>query len=353
MYFLSRTNKTSLRLIFALALSGSVLSFLPFYSYFNTSFEEGTDDGVRSSYLYRESAIGTLILVMPTSMDIILDVLLLIISTITIGRSSITKKPIDPIVIVRLTLIERSLFVVGVAMQSIVILPPLNAPYLPLLYRCAGNCSALLTICPILMFLERCTMTFSYPTTLSVSLFTAIGAACQSASYCYDSKTAEAKRIFFIGSLFFIFAAVIYLMTSILCISYYIRNNILRKNLHKNSASCPNPQGGLKEIKVIDEMFENYIPAAHIISGIMFVLLNAAWNFLTIGDGAQCAQISYVLIGIATWVLLVEYRIRKNEVERGLVRLPPFFIYFIFQIFMFSVLMIFMYYFHPCTTLFW
>ena len=81
-------------------------------------------------------------------------------------------------------------------------------------------------------------------------------------------------------------------------------------------------QGGLKkEIKVVDEMYENYIPAAHIFSGIMFVILNATWNRFTKDNGTTFGQINYVLIGIATWVLVVEFRIRKNEVERGLVSL--------------------------------
>lgn len=315
-----QSDKILLRIIFTVALFGSVLSFLPLYSFYQLSFVEDSDNGIRSSYLHRESAIGTLILVMPTSMDIILDVLLLMISTISSGHSHTIKKPSDPIVIVRLTLIERSLFVVGVAMQSAVIFSPTDAPNLLLLYRCSSNCSAVLTICPILMFLERCTVTYSYPTTVSVSLFTAVGAICHSASYYYDSRSEEAKKYVFIGSVFFIFAAIIYIVTSTLCIIYYISNQKLWEGSRKFLSHGQNPQGGLKEIKIIDEMIENYIPAAHIASGIMFVLLNAAWSWYLIDNGVESARVNYAIIGIATWVLLVEYRIRNNEVERGLVR---------------------------------
>ena len=320
MLFSYPNDKILLRIIFAVALFGSVLSFLPLYSSYQLSYVEDPDNGIRSSYLHRESAIGTLILVMPTSMDIVLDVLLLMISTVRNKQSDTMKIPSDPIVIVRLTLIERSLFVVGVAMQSTVIFSSTDAPNLLLLYRCSSNCSALLTISPILMFLERCTVTYSYPTTISVLLFTAVGAVCHSASYYYDSRSGEAKKFVFIGSVFFIFAAIIYVVTSIFCMIYYISNHKLRKGPNEWRIHGANPQGGLKEIKVVDEMFENYIPAAYIASGTMFVLLNAAWSWYLIDNGVDSARVNYAIIGIATWVLLVEYRIRNNEVERGLVR---------------------------------
>ena len=92
-------------------------------------------------------------------MDIILDVLLMIANTIAAQSNKAVTKPDSPIVLVRLTGLERSLFVLGVAMQCLVAFVPMDDDYLIILYHCTSNCSTVLTLCPILMFLERCTTT--------------------------------------------------------------------------------------------------------------------------------------------------------------------------------------------------
>lgn len=307
------------RIIFAVAIIGSFLSFLPFFGFDVDYFadSDGRDDGVQNSYFYRESSIATLILIIPTSMDIILDVLLMIANTIAARKNKTVKKPDAPIVIVRLTVLERSLFVLGVAMQSLVVFVPLGADSLIILYHCTSNCSTVLMLCPILMFLERCTTTWNSYSTISVALFTAVGAALNSASYCSESGSQEAKGLYFAGSIFLIAAALIYILISSICASFYVKQKTKAKAFTRQESSS---LGGLKkEIKIVDEMYENYIPAAHIFSGIMFVILNATWNRFKADSGLIFGQINYVLIGIATWVLVVEFRIRKNEVERGLV----------------------------------
>ena len=123
--------------------------------------------------------------------------------------------------------------------------------------------------------------------------------------------------LFFAGSIFFMVAALIYMIISGLSASFYIKQ---KTKAASSTNAISRSDGGLKkEIRIVDEMYENYIPAAHIFSGIMLVILNATWNRFTTESGIIFGQINYVLIGIATWVLVVEFRIRKNEVERGLV----------------------------------
>ena len=333
------TKAVSVRIMFIIAMLGSILSFVPFYMGHIPLIVEDPEDGVRNSYEYRVSAVGTLILIVPTSMDIILDLIFIFLNHIAAKYSITLKKPTIPIIIVRLTVIERSLFVLGVAMQCVVALTPSDARNLLILYRCANNCSTVLTISPILMFLQRCTVTYSSMVTVSVALSTALGAAINSMSYCYNPNSDESRRTFFIGGAFYKIAAIIYILVCVLCISIYL-NQKSRETLHKRSGL--HPQGGLKkEIKVVDEMYENYIPAAHIFSGIMFVILNATWSEFKEDSGIDAMRINYILIGIATWVLVVEFRIRKNEVERGLVSSALFL--FMFFIFCFLALLFFMF----------
>jgi hypothetical protein len=309
----------SRQFIYFVAILGSILSFLPFFGFPELYPAEDDQLGLRNSSFYRESSISTLFLIIPTSMDILLDLSLLIAKNLTVNKVGNIKKPHAPIIIVRLTVIERSLFVVGVAMQCLVNFAPEDANYLLLLYHCASNCSTVLTICPILMFLERCTTSWTSATTMTVAVFTVIGATLNSTSYCLQRDSATAKNLYFASSIFFILASMVYVFVSSICASCYV----LQKSPMQSSIGVRaglSLQGGLKkEIKVVDEMYENYIPAAHIFSGIMFVILNATWNRFTKDNGTTFGQINYVLIGIATWVLVVEFRIRKNEVERGLV----------------------------------
>ena len=174
------------------------------------------------------------------------------------------------------------------------------------------------------MFLERCTTSWTSATTISVAVFTVAGAILNSSSYCLQSDSATSKNLRFASAIFFILACLVYVFISSICASFYIMQKAPEQSL-VGLKSGSKLRGGLKkEIKVVDEMYENYIPAAHIFSGIMFVVLNATWHRFAIDDGTTFGQINYVLIGITTWVLVVESRIRKNEVERGLVRLMIF-----------------------------
>jgi hypothetical protein len=228
-------------------------------------------------------------------MDIILDVLLMIASKIAARSNKAVKKPDVPIVLVRLTGLERALFVLGVAMQCLVAFVPMDADCLIILYHCTSNGTTVLTICPILMFLVRCTTTWNSYSTVSIAFFTAVGAALNSSSYCYESDSSEAKGLYFAGSIFFIAAALIYILISSLCASFYVKQKTRAKAFTRQESSS---LGGLKkEIKIVDEMYENYIPAAHIFSGIMFVILNATWNRFTADSGVIFGQINYVLIG--------------------------------------------------------
>lgn len=311
----------SRQFIYSVAILGSILSFLPFFGFPELYPAEDERLGLRNSFFYHKSSVSTLFLIIPTSMDILLDLSLLIAKNLTVNKIGNIKKPHAPIIIVRLTVIERFLFVVGVAMQCLVGFAPANADYLLLLYHCASNCSTVLTICPILMFLERCTTSWTSATTISVAVLTVIGAILNSCSYCLQSDSATAKNLYFASSIFFILACLVYVFVSSICASFYIMQKSPMQSLIGQKSGLKLRGGLKKEIKVVDEMYENYIPAAHIFSGIMFVVLNATWNRFTADNGTIYGQVNYVLIGIATWVLVVEFRIRKNEVERGLVRL--------------------------------
>ena len=135
MLLYSLSKGFSRQFIYSAAILGSILSFLPFFGFPELYPVEDQQLGLRNSFFYRESSVSTLFLIIPTSINIILDLSLSLAKNLTVNKAGNVKKPHAPFVIVRLTVIERSLFVVGVAKQCLVSFAPVDADYLLLLYH--------------------------------------------------------------------------------------------------------------------------------------------------------------------------------------------------------------------------
>jgi hypothetical protein len=230
-------------------------------------------------------------------------------------------------VVIRLTDIERLLFIIGIAIQSTVGFLPqrTNVVLLSLVHECTNNMSVILTVGPVLAFLSRCTSTFTPLRSLIILSTVALGLCIISISFFIRWNHHHWTNLLFTGSLVVTIAWAIYI---IICIYKYCCEKMiwdrqlwlvrLRKPFGKAPPTAKN-EG--QTVDTDSELYTNYIPALHMIASITIACANAAVSYNP--DHSQVGTYekqSYLVLLAEITVLVIELRIRKNEIARGLVR---------------------------------
>ena len=242
------------------------------------------------------------------------------------------QRAVPESVVIRLTDTERLLFIVGVAVQSTVGFVPhdSNLATLDLIYRCTSNVSVILTLSPILTFLTRCTTTFTPVRSLIVLITISVGLSIISASNFFPPNVYAISRPYFIGSLMVTVSWTIYCVLILMSAFSYCRDKLMSKLSRQECfMSLLNPFrrskfSTKKEDQSIDtdrELYTNYIPALHMIASVTIACANAAVSYSPNDDlSAIYLNKRYMVLLAEITVLVIELRIRKNEIARGLVR---------------------------------
>ena len=233
-------------------------------------------------------------------------------------------------VVIRLTDIERLLFIIGIAIQSTVGFLPqrTNVVVLSLVHECTNNTSVVLTVGPILAFLSRCTSTFTPLRSLIILSTVALGLCIISISFFIRWNNQQWTNLLFTGSLVITTAWAIYIILILICVYKYCREKMiwdrqvwlmrLRKPF---GSSPPTAKNGDQMVDTDSELYTNYIPALHMIASITIACANAAVSYNP--DHSEVGSYekqSYLVLLAEITVLVIELRIRKNEIARGLVR---------------------------------
>ena len=237
-----------------------------------------------------------------------------------------TMNYVDSTVVFRLTDFERLLFIIGVVIPSVILFFPssMDISMISIVNSCTNNCSVLLTVVPIVTFLQRCTTTFTNSRTSVLIITLVIGLVFYTVSYYFEEGSHINITTAMIGNIFVTIPALLFLLVVSLCIISYCRQKMLTTSIKSAvlwltnsnlSATTFNPD------EVDDtEIYTNYIPALHMLS----ITIIAAANFyvkLSKIDHLAAAydHRTYITLIAEILVLVLELRIRKNEVARGLV----------------------------------
>jgi hypothetical protein len=287
----------------------------------------------RSNYVYRDpSILASFFIVLIPLCDLLLDYpsrIALLINPVKVNQRAVTVTS----VVIRLTDTERLLFIVGVAVQSSVGFVPAenDTATLDLIYRCTNNVSVLLTLSPILTFLTRCTTTFTPARSLFVFTSIAAGLSMISISNFFPPSVYTLARLHFIGSLVVTISWTVYCGLILMSAFSYLREKLSTKLNRQDSLmrflklfgkSLPNTKNGDQMVDSDSELYTNYIPALHMLASITIACANAAVSYSPNNNlSAIYLNKRYMVLLAEITVLVIELRIRKNEIARGLVRL--------------------------------
>lgn len=313
-----------------LLILGAIFCFTPLislkkhenYALIDSYLDRVVSDVNRDSPIF----LISLSIVLIPFVDLVLDFI-----TLFYGQESSLKKRVKSSGVIRLTDVERLMFVLGVAIQSTVyfLSRKTDNHTVNLVIHCVGNANALLILGPIVIFLGRCTETFSQNRTTFTIIFPVIGVAVRSVSYFYRSDSEKFSRINIAGTTFILCGAALYGYCILLCCQKYYQQKLgsrADRELWLNSIFEPHQPKSIEDADYStgydNELYANYVPALHIISSVV-ICLSTSIRGLSSSSEVNLVWVNpdYVIICAEIMVLVIELRIRKNEITRGLVRI--------------------------------
>lgn len=231
--------------------------------------------------------------------------------------------------IFRLNDIERLLFIIGVAIQSSVWFCPLNTDIstLALVYDTTTNASVLLVLGPILTYLQRSTTTFTTFWASVLAISTTFGFTLFTAGGLFQYECSGRRALVFLGWGVEGLSMFVYFSLIGTCAVKYLHLN-LRTSLKReaffalliNLFRRPGIECEQRNENIY-EVYSNYIPALHMLASAVFII---AYFCIKLLDGYDHTIVyesgTYILIASEVLILVIELRIRKNEVARALVR---------------------------------
>jgi signal transduction histidine kinase len=309
------------------------------YDSFDDESSSNITNSLLTSQFYRESlTAGLFIVVIPTAdLCVELSQNLFVLLTTRNSEDRVFSK------VVRLTNLERILFITGVIIRSAAILVPVHDKILQLVFDCTNNSSTILMTCPVMVFFGRCTTTWTPSLTIFTISLTVVSNILETSSFFFEPQTIMCTNLLTSSQILVILAVVMVFSLTFLCLYKFVRIKIgprLRESCATSKRTFPiddaaeskNDTEAVKNIEsdkkplpvvVIDELYENYVPGAHMFIAVvvastyvMSTILRKAYPSLTSTIGGY--ENVVVLISAVT-VLIVEYRIRGNEITRGLV----------------------------------
>lgn len=324
-----------------ITIFGSVACLAPLVSIPNTAsydaFDDESDTSITKALLmskfYRETlSAGLYIVVIPTA-----DLIFELFQNLWAGLRA--RNPEDRVVsrVIRLTNFERFLFILGVVVRSASILVPVHNRIIQLVFDCTNNSSTILITCPVMVFFARCTSTWTPSLTMVTISLTVISNMMEVCSFFYTPDSSICINLLFASQLLVFIAIFLVFALTLTCLYKYTKTKLgrhfqcptrckygIKSSMMSSQAAVAKPTPKKDDARIIDELYENYVPGVHMSIGIMVSL---AYLIAAIARKAYPSMTPEIggyenvwILVCAIFVLIVEYRIRGNEVTRGLVR---------------------------------
>jgi signal transduction histidine kinase len=217
-------------------------------------------------------------------------------------------------------------FIVGMIFQSaIYFLAPyeFDVPATGIILYCTRGAAQILLKAPTLLYLERCTTTFTPLIITSIFATGVTGVILKTIQILFQTDV----RYQLIVSMLLGFEIVVFLLTVMTSIIlYFLEKYVTRSNRRYCNNSyvnsiydylIPIKSNNTEDKDKVDLMYTHYIPGMHMFAWVIIGVTSAAWVLGLISFEVEnyCTLIGQVIF------LVIELRIRKNEVGRGLIAL--------------------------------
>lgn len=298
------------------------------------AFQRVTDNLLQRS----PSLMASFFVVLIPAADLLLDLPHRILSSIgPMTREPQLKKPATRSAVFRLNEIERIIFMAGIGVQSCVWFMSLseNMTTLGIVYFTTCNSSILLILGPILSYLQRCTTTFTSLRVTVIVLIAVVGLMTLTISNFFRSDGRKYQVMNYVGMLILTVAGLTFGSLIATCAFKFCRSKLkissdrsifLASTTRSSGTESLLKARKCKEIDDDTELYTNYIPGLHMTASLIVII-----SYLYVGlmptqyITSAYERKNYIVIVAEVIVLVIELRIRKNEIARGLVSVADHF----------------------------
>ena len=299
----------------------------------NNAYDNGSFEQLNATLMQRSpSFLASLFVVLIPAADLLLDLICNIFAFLK-SDNEVKKKKTETTVVVRLSDVERILFIIGIGIQSVVWFLPVSTdlPTLKVVYFSTTNAGFLLVGCPMLTFLQRCTTTFTTLRATSVVCMFCLGFFSFSVANLLNHNPRSQRLLNYSGWLIVGLAELLFISLILLCGVNYCQSKIGTASSRKAIFSWirslfRRTEAGVKggyDIDYDNELYANHIPAVYMTSIVMMIFSTIYVSAIGAEQNVTAFERrNYVIVIAEIMVLVSELRIRKNEHSRGLVRIP-------------------------------
>jgi hypothetical protein len=321
----------------AICFVGSVLCLSPLF-FLDSNVIQRDDPTVfrtvsEPCILHCSSLMASFFIIIIPAGDLLLDLSPCLSTCCAFDEESSSSKSSRSTVVVRLNDKERLVFIIGVFVQSCAWFFSVSNPnMLGLIYTTTGNASTILVLGPVITYLQRCTTTFTAWRVTSVIVVATIGllisAICNLRINNYSNQTTLYR--FGLGT--FAVSGALFISFVAMCAYKHCRLKLYSASDRQavlswiptlfewTSRTSGKKNMGDKSKDRNYELYTNCIPALHMALAITVILSEYYINTTTLDFTTAYERKNYVVITAEICVLLMELRIRKHEIARGLVR---------------------------------
>ena len=280
----------------------------------DVAFNSLTDDAVHLSKSFEFARVmgPYLGIALPVMMDVIVDIYVFV------------TQPRRENNVVRLSLLERAVFIVGVFVNGLYLLFPLdwNPMIMFSIQSIFANINTLLTAAPIIIFLERTIDVMTPLLTAFLIVLLCTGIVCLNFTFLLvtdlTSLTYKALYTYSEVSLSVCFGSIILACCwSLFC--FLSTNRWLQQCFGWVSGSSTAGTSSSEKSDPFQEFLLNQVPAAHAVALTIMCVINIYWfNTPTEVPIRNESLLNLLLLLSTALILTVEMRIRQNEIIHGL-----------------------------------
>jgi hypothetical protein len=314
-----------------ITIAAGIVCICPIF-FNNIGLKYSTDDAsfdiiTNPLIYYSPSVIASFFVVIIPAADLFLDLPFAVLSYLRPNKKASFR---SASVVARLSDIERLLFIIGVAVKSTIwfLAADTDSHTRSLVTNCTENLSILLVLNPVAIFLQRCTVTFTDYTATILIVCSSTGMSLLALSN-YDRR--QYVGITLAGFCITNMGALLYVTLIGICAFKYCHEKFgtsKERQLHVKwllsffqEAPVTTKEMKREQVNIMrSELYTNYVPALHMISSLIIFIATSYLGFSPDQNTPRKTEIkNYVVIIAEVMVLVIELRIRKNEIARGLV----------------------------------
>ena len=313
------------RIVFEIAYCFSIfcaiLSFsLLFQSHDNITQHQAFHNelDIDSVIYFRQSCVSTIILVIPTLIDFLLDISEIFTQYLLKKPNNSEIQPSLQSVIVRLTKFDLISHVIGIASLGLVCFLSIENSYHDMLYFCSFNFSNILVIIPILCFLEKNFIHTFTPTRVAVIIaLTSLTSLASTITLFIGEMSSNLYLIPGILAALTTFAFILILsIESIKTVNGFIQ-------VVKEQKEYNNFRSYIELIirQIYESIIENYNQVAHVIIGLLFFILRSVWYLHDMINYSYSywGLYNYLILTLSALLMVYNFRAKKSIVKQGLV----------------------------------